>query len=84
MNAERCGWLADPIVQVTALHRQWVLARRDNGIKLRRQERLHGARLLPELTEHLNPLPVGRRWSWRRRWPEKLARSGVAWVAGGH
>ena len=54
------------------------------GYKASRSVNRFGVRLLPELVAHLNPL---RRWEAAElevALAEELARSGIAWVAGGH
>ena len=54
------------------------------GYKASGAVKLHGVRLLPDLTEHLNPLRAWEALELEAGLAEELRRAGVPWVAGGH
>lgn len=54
------------------------------GYKASGAVRLHGVRLLPELTEHLNPLRAWEALELEAALAQAFQAAGVPWVEGGH
>lgn len=68
----------------TARDPDWRFDQHKTGYKASGAARRFGVRLLPDLTEHLNPL---RRWEaleLEAGLAEEFRRAGVPWVEGGH
>ena len=70
-------------VGMTGLTPEERFANHKAGTKAASVVKRHGLRLLPELYEHLNPMPFGAAVQMERDLAEDLRRTGYA-VAGGH
>ena len=52
-----------------------------NGYKSARLVRKYGVRLLPELFEHLNPMPYEHAVQWKKIWPTTCALKATPFAA---